>query len=32
VAEGTTTQVMYDYAARRTIPVPDALRRALAAL
>jgi acyl-CoA thioester hydrolase len=32
VAEGTTTQVMYDYAVRRTIPVPDALRTALAAL
>jgi len=32
VAEGTTTQVMYDYETRRTIPVPDALRRALVAL
>jgi acyl-CoA thioester hydrolase len=30
VAEGTTTQVMYDYDARRTVPVPDALREALA--
>jgi acyl-CoA thioester hydrolase len=32
VAEGTTTQVMYDYATRQTIPVPDGLRRALTAL
>jgi acyl-CoA thioester hydrolase len=32
VADGTTTQVMYDYTARRTIPVPDALRAALARL
>jgi acyl-CoA thioester hydrolase len=32
VAEGTTTQVMYDYATRRTVPVPDALRESLARL
>jgi acyl-CoA thioester hydrolase len=32
VADGTTTQVMYDYAARRTVPIPDALRAALARL
>jgi acyl-CoA thioester hydrolase len=32
VAEGTTTQVMYDYAIRRTVPVPDVLREALAGL
>jgi acyl-CoA thioester hydrolase len=32
VADGTTTQVMYDYAGRRTIPIPDALRAALARL
>lgn len=30
VAEGETTQVMYDYASRATIPIPDALREALA--
>lgn len=29
VAEGTTTQVMYDYAERRSVPIPDALRAAL---
>jgi acyl-CoA thioesterase FadM len=32
VAEGTTTQVMYDYAIRRTVSVPDVLREALAGL
>jgi acyl-CoA thioester hydrolase len=32
VADGTTTQVMYDYASRRTVPVPDTLREALARL
>lgn len=30
VAEGETTQVMYDFAARRSVPIPDALRAALA--
>jgi acyl-CoA thioester hydrolase len=30
VAEGSTTQVMYDYGARRSVPIPDALREALA--
>jgi acyl-CoA thioester hydrolase len=29
VAEGTTTQVMYDYDERRTVPIPDPLREAL---
>ena len=29
VAEGATTQVMYDYADRRSVPIPDALRAAL---
>lgn len=29
VAEGTTTQVMYDYVSRQTVPVPDVLREAL---
>lgn len=29
IAEGATTQVMYDYAARRSIPIPDDLRAAL---
>jgi acyl-CoA thioester hydrolase len=32
VADGTTTQVMYDFHARRTIPVPDGLRQALSQL
>ena len=26
VAEGSTVQVMYDYEARKSIPIPDALR------
>jgi acyl-CoA thioester hydrolase len=26
VAEGSTVQVMYDYAAQRSVPIPDALR------
>ena len=30
IADGETTQVMYDYSARQTIPVPDDLRAALA--
>jgi len=29
VAEGATTQVMYDYAQHRSVPIPDALREAL---
>lgn len=29
VAEGTTTQVMYDYGTRQTVPIPPALREAL---
>jgi acyl-CoA thioesterase FadM len=29
VAEGATTQVMYDYAERQSVPVPDDLRAAL---
>ena len=29
VAEGATTQVMYDYGERRSVPIPDALRAAL---
>ncbi|MDB4900668.1 MAG: hypothetical protein JWN53_2476 [Gemmatimonadetes bacterium] len=29
IAEGETTQVMYDYEARTTIPVPDDTRAAL---
>lgn len=32
VAEGHTVQVMYDYAAARTVPIPDELRARLAAL
>ena len=32
VAEGRTVQVMYDYAAARTVPVPDDLRARLAML
>ena len=32
VAEGRTVQVMYDYAARRTVPIPDAVRACLAAV
>ena len=32
VAEGNTVQVMYDYAAGRTVPIPDGLRERLAAL
>ena len=31
VAEATTVQVCYDYAAKKTIPMPDGLRRALEA-
>ena len=30
VAEGETVQVMFDYAARRTVPIPAALREGLA--
>lgn len=30
VAEGRTVQVMYDYDAHRTIPIPDAVRTKLA--
>ena len=30
VAEGSTVQVMFDYASRRTIPIPDDVRAALA--
>jgi acyl-CoA thioester hydrolase len=26
VAEGSTVQVMYDYTAQRSVPIPDALR------
>jgi acyl-CoA thioester hydrolase len=29
VAEGATTQVMYDYAARASVAIPDAIRQAL---
>ena len=29
VAEGSTTQVMYDYATRQAVPIPAALRAAL---
>lgn len=29
VAEGRTVQVMFDYAAQRTLPIPDAIRTAL---
>ena len=29
VAEGRTVQVMYDYDARRTVPIPDAVRALL---
>lgn len=29
VAEGATTQVMYDYAEHKSVPIPDALREAL---
>lgn len=29
VAEGSTVQVMYDYDAKRSIPVPDGIRQAL---
>ena len=32
VADGSTVQVMFDYAARRTTPIPDALRERLAAM
>ena len=30
VADGETTQVMYDFAARRSVPIPGPLRAALA--
>jgi acyl-CoA thioester hydrolase len=30
VAEGETVQVMYDYAERRTVPIPAAVREGLA--
>jgi acyl-CoA thioester hydrolase len=30
VAEGETVQVMFDYAARRTVPIPAAIRDGLA--
>ena len=30
IADGETTQVMYDYQAKATIPIPDELRAALA--
>ena len=30
VAEGETVQVMFDYGARRTVPIPAALREGLA--
>ena len=29
VADGATTQVMYDYRAHRSVPIPDTLRAAL---
>lgn len=29
VAEGETTQVLYDFGARRSVPIPDAFRAAL---
>jgi acyl-CoA thioester hydrolase len=29
VAEGATTQVMYDYRERKSVPIPDDLRAAL---
>jgi acyl-CoA thioester hydrolase len=32
VAEGRTVQVMFDYDARRTIPIPDDLRERLSTL
>jgi acyl-CoA thioester hydrolase len=32
VATGRSTQVYYDYAARRTVPVPDEIREAIIAL
>ena len=32
VAEGETTQVMYDYAAAASVPIPDGLRARLASL
>jgi acyl-CoA thioesterase FadM len=30
VAEGETVQVMFDYQARRTVPIPPAIREGLA--
>ena len=30
VAEGETVQVMYDYAAGRTVPIPAGMREGLA--
>ncbi len=32
VADGRTVQVMYDYAAGQTVPIPDGLRERLAAV
>jgi acyl-CoA thioester hydrolase len=32
VADGSTTQVMFDYESRQSIPIPDALREALGKL
>lgn len=32
VAEGSTVQVMFDYGARRSMPIPEELRERLAAL
>ena len=32
VAEGSTVQVMYDYEARKSIPIPDELRTRLTAI
>jgi acyl-CoA thioester hydrolase len=29
IAEGATTQVMYDYGERKSVPIPDELRAAL---
>jgi acyl-CoA thioester hydrolase len=30
IADGETTQVMYDFVSRKSVPIPDALRAALA--
>ncbi len=32
IADGATTQVMYDYDSHRSVPIPDALRAALASI